>query len=271
MKQGSFPELERHLYEVSDPSHSRYGQHLKPSDIHALTAPPAHALDAVHDWLESSNIRLEDLEYTPAKDWVVVALPVSQVEELLDTEYHEYENANGDRVVRTTKYGLPKHLHDMIDVVAPTNYFGNPSKLRGDGHSDLKKRSSDSMIVDLEVEPASSRVQSLAANAAAAPGNLSAVCNPERVTSLCLRTLYNTVDYTPKVPKLNYVGTTNYLNQTPIYSDFKIWLQKYRPDADPNYQYSYQVIDNGANNQSPNADILEANLDVQVRVIPLFA
>ncbi|EME45618.1 hypothetical protein DOTSEDRAFT_71348 [Dothistroma septosporum NZE10] len=264
MKQGSFSELERHLYEVSDPAHSRYGQHLAASDVHALTAPPAHALDAVHDWLGSSNIQLEQLEYTPAKDWIVVALPVSQVEELLDTEYHEYENADGDRIVRTPKYGLPKHLHDLIDVVAPTNYFSKPSKSEGNGHSDLKKRSSDSRIVDLDAEPAISRAQYLAINAAAASGSLSAVCNPERVTSLCLRTLYNTVDYTPKVPELNYVGTTNYLNETPIYSDFKIWLQKYRTDANPDYKYSYQVIDGGADNQSPNPDIVEANLDVQM-------
>lgn len=52
LKQGSFDELERHLYEVSDPSHSRYGQHLSEDEVHELVAPPSHAISAVEDWLQ---------------------------------------------------------------------------------------------------------------------------------------------------------------------------------------------------------------------------
>jgi tripeptidyl-peptidase-1 len=35
----SFNELERELYEVSDPSHARYGQHLSPEEVNSLVAP----------------------------------------------------------------------------------------------------------------------------------------------------------------------------------------------------------------------------------------
>lgn len=54
LKQASFDQLEKELYEVSDPSHSRYGQHLSTSDIHALTAPTEDALVAVEAWLQVS-------------------------------------------------------------------------------------------------------------------------------------------------------------------------------------------------------------------------
>lgn len=121
MKQGSFDELEKQLYEVSDPNHHRYGQHLSADEVSALVAPSEASLNAVHEWLEDNNISLDHVEYTPAKDWVVVALPVSAVEELLDTEYHVYENDAGTRLVRTTQYSLPKSLHDHIDVIQPTN------------------------------------------------------------------------------------------------------------------------------------------------------
>lgn len=121
MKQGSFDELERHLYEVSDPDHHRYGQHLSADEVSSLVAPSEQSLDAVHEWLEDNNVRLDQVEYTPAKDWIVVALPVSEVEELLDTEYHVYEDDKKSRIVRTTQYSLPKSLHGHIDVIQPTN------------------------------------------------------------------------------------------------------------------------------------------------------
>lgn len=102
----------------------------------------------------------------------------------------------------------------------------------------------------------------------ASSGDAAAVCNVSAVTSLCLRTLYNTVDYVPKVPQLNYVGTTNYLNESANYSDFHIFMSKYRSDSKPSYQYSYQTIDGGINMQAPETEFygdrdVEANLDVQ--------
>lgn len=39
-------------------------------------------------------------------------------------------------------------------------------------------------------------------------------CLTAAVTLACVRDLYKTSDYTPKVPNKNYVGITNYLNQT---------------------------------------------------------
>lgn len=52
LKQAAFHELERHLYEVSDPSHARYGQHLSADDIHPLVAPTKDALNALQGWLK---------------------------------------------------------------------------------------------------------------------------------------------------------------------------------------------------------------------------
>lgn len=102
----------------------------------------------------------------------------------------------------------------------------------------------------------------------ASSGDAAAVCNVSAVTSLCLRTLYNTVDYVPQVPQLNYVATTNYLNESANYSDFHIYMSRYRSDANPSYQYSYQTIDGGINMQAPETEFfgqrdVEANLDVQ--------
>lgn len=248
--------MERHLYEVSDPDHPRYGQHLRTSDIHALTSPSEDALDAVHEWLEDNDISLDHIEYSPSRDWISVALPISDVEELLDTKYHEFVNLEGTRIVRTTKYSLPRSLHEHVDVVQPTNYFGNTKALGTSpfGMGDWKSGGWH------HSNPPGEGSQ-----------NLSAVCNETAVTNLCLRTLYRTVNYVPRVPEKNYVATTNYLNQTANYSDFHIFMSQQRKDADPSYEYTYQIIANGTNNQNmePLEALemgldLEANQDVQV-------
>lgn len=225
MKQASFDQLEKELYEVSDPSHSRYGQHLSTSDIHALTAPTEDALVAVEAWLQVSlkshhtvqailltlsqghGISADNFHYSPPRDWITIALPVSKVESLLNTEYHEYRHENGAEVVRTTEYSLPRSLHGHIDVIQPTNYFGNP-----------KHHGSGVQISDFDLPVSKVSNSRLTVAAAAAPSaNISAICaNPTNsVSSLCVRTLYNTVDYIPKAPLKNYVGITNYLNETP--------------------------------------------------------
>lgn len=59
-----------------------------------------------------SNLRLQD--------WIIVSLPVAKVEQLLNTEYHQYHHTDGTQVIRTTEYSLPRSLQEHIDIVAPT-------------------------------------------------------------------------------------------------------------------------------------------------------
>lgn len=92
LTQKNFGELEKQLFEVSDPDHENYGNHLSAEEVHELIAPAEHAVNSVHDWLEENNVRLDQVKYSQARDWLVIDLPVSEVESLLDTEYHVYEN-----------------------------------------------------------------------------------------------------------------------------------------------------------------------------------
>jgi tripeptidyl-peptidase-1 len=187
LKQGNFQALEKDLLEVSDPDHARYGKHLSSDEVHAHTAPSVEALDAVHQWLQGHDIFADQLEYSAPKDWVIVSLPVAKVEKLLDTEYHEYEHIDGTQVVRTTQYSLPKSLQRHVDIVAPTNYFGNP-KFFG------------STVRIAEESTPDNEIAASSLDATAAPLG----CLTTGVTLNCVRSLYQTIDYTPKVP--NKVG-----------------------------------------------------------------
>jgi tripeptidyl-peptidase-1 len=85
LPQQNFHALEKHLYEVSDPDHNRYGQHLSKEEVEALVAPHKDSLDAVDEWLSGFGFKEKDLIRSPAKDWIKITVPVSMAEKLLDT------------------------------------------------------------------------------------------------------------------------------------------------------------------------------------------
>ncbi|ORY09202.1 tripeptidyl-peptidase 1 precursor [Clohesyomyces aquaticus] len=248
LKQGNFDELERHLYEVSDPDHERYGKHLCAEEVDELVKPSKETSDAVHEWLRENGIN--EMEYSSAKDWIVVRLPVAFVERLLDTEYHNFKHTDGHIVARTTHWSLPRHLHDHIDTIQPTTSFFRAAP-----------KEQDYVQIPPTVPPGYKRPSN---------ASLSAVCNVTSVTPKCFATLYATKLYKPKSAGENKVAFANYLGEIPIRPDTELFLKKYRPEAVASAKFKQYSIDNGpvqdgplTLNQSAEGISHEANLDVQ--------
>jgi tripeptidyl-peptidase-1 len=272
LKQSQFDELERHLYEgkngcaastalpladcsiVSDPAHSRYGQHLTEAEVNELVKPSDDALELVHEWLFDHGIEATSLHYSPAKDWIRLSLPVSDVESLLETEYSVFEHEEGGQIVRAPEWSLPKHLHEHIDVIQPTTSFFAPRAMR----STLKTVAPEGWKPP---KPISHPTNPTVAQ----------VCNETAVTPLCLRTLYGTYDYTPKAAGKNKVGLNDFLGESNNRSDAYIFLNEYRPEAAAAaYEFSVEVIADGNNEQTQenatelaNGKDLEGNLDAE--------
>ena len=85
LPQPRFSELEKHLYEVSDPEHERYGQHLTKEDVEELVAPHPDSLDAVNTWFASLGLSENELVRSPAQDWITTTVPIYKAEQMLDT------------------------------------------------------------------------------------------------------------------------------------------------------------------------------------------
>lgn len=85
LPQANFAELERHLHEISDPSHSRYGQHLSKAEVEAFVAPKQESIKLVDDWLTSFGLGLNDVSRSSARDWIIVRVPVRIAEKMLNT------------------------------------------------------------------------------------------------------------------------------------------------------------------------------------------
>jgi tripeptidyl-peptidase-1 len=164
---------------VSDPSHHRYGQHLSANEVNDLVKPSSKALDQVHQWLQANNISESKLQYSSAKDWIKVTLPVSSVEQLLDTKYSVYKHTDGTHLIRTPKWSLPLHLHEHIETIQPTNSF-------------LRPRAKRSNLKTLPADAAAQYTVGSPFVAAGTAQTVEDVCNVTAVTPLCLRTLYGT-------------------------------------------------------------------------------
>lgn len=240
---------------VSNPEHARYGQHLTESEVNELIKPTDEALELVHEWLADYGVQPSELEYSPAKDWIKLSLPVSDVENLLDTEFSVFEHEEGGYIVRTPEWSLPQHLHEHIDVIQPTNSFFRARAMA----STLK-------YVKPQGDPKPPKPESYPSNA-----TLSEVCDENAVTPLCLRTLYGTVDYVVQAAGKNKVGLNDFLGESNNRSDVSLFLQRYRPEAvKAAHEFDVVVIAGGTNDQSQenataleNGTELEGNLDAE--------
>jgi len=210
--------------------------------VNKLVKPSKDALNDVHDWLESHGVDRAQSNYSSAKDWIKAQLPVSNIERLLDTQYFIYEYEDGTQLVRAAGWSLPSHLHEHIETVQPTNSFFRPKPHR---------RSLDIVQPDIEIRAEPSRHQKEVLKVSQ-DATLAQVCNTTPVTPICLRTLYGTIDYNPKMPGKNKVALNNYDGQTSNRSDVAVFLSQYRPDAVPAAQtFTIDVLSGGADQQSP--------------------
>ena len=85
LHQPHFSTLEKHLLEVSNPKHERYGAYLSKEETEALMAPHPETLDVVSEWLSSHGIEKEHLYWSSPQDWVTIRVPVALAEEMLNT------------------------------------------------------------------------------------------------------------------------------------------------------------------------------------------
>ncbi|KAG0702391.1 peptidase S8/S53 domain-containing protein [Suillus ampliporus] len=249
LPQPKFPELEQHLWEVSDPSHPRYGAHLSKQETEALMTPHPETLDVVSEWLASHGLVEEDLIRSSAKDWVTIRVPVGLAEEMLDTTYHVYKHAEtGEGIVRTTSYSLPDILHEHVDLIQPTTMFARFKAFKSTLH-----------WTD-QVQPA---VLSTSGGTITGPaGNEVDASCVDTVTISCLKQLYNAVDYNTSATNCNKLGITGYLEEYANKMDLQQFYELQNPSAYGS-NYTFVSVSDGKNNQSYAAAGIEANLDTQ--------
>ncbi|KAH9990678.1 Pro-kumamolisin [Xylariaceae sp. FL0662B] len=274
--QENFEELERHLREISNPSHRRFRQHLTQDQVNSLIKPSDDTINTVVTWLRDYGIRIEELEFTPAKDWIITpALPVSSIESLLQTSYHVYRRGDQE-LVRAEEWSLPLQLHGLVDIVQPTTSFiqMRPLAITSNSRDAVKGNTTSESLNDAAEDLADGLDILKGIDLNNPPDNLTPdkACNTSAVTPICLRTLYGTLNHKAQGADKNSMALSNYFGEFNNRSDIRQYLKMYRPDAvGAADEFVIKEIAGAINQQSPaNQSQLddgqgrEGNLDAQV-------
>ncbi|TFK81104.1 family S53 protease-like protein [Polyporus arcularius HHB13444] len=226
------------LYSVSDPASSKYGQHLTKQEVESLVAPKSDTKDAVDTWLKTNGLTATTL--SPAGDWISIQVPVSKANELFDANFTTFTNQNtGKDVIRTLSYSLPEVLQGHVDLVHPTVSFPASVELPS---AAKQKRAFHSIV---QRDPSSA-------------------CSADNTTIPCLQELYG-IPLTPATQKNNSLGVTGFFGNNAHRDWLKIFLQTYRPDMDPDTNYTFVGFDGGVDDPTAPS-VSEGELDIQYTV-----
>ncbi|KAA1474733.1 family S53 protease [Dentipellis sp. KUC8613] len=224
--QHDFATLEKKLYAGSTPGSPEYGQYLTKKQVEALVAPAPESVSALDSWLSSHNLSSQQL--SPSGDVRGVNLTVAQANELLSANYSTFVNQAANlTAVRTLSYSIPNDLLAHVTTVYPTTTFPVPPS--GPARSWLPSNQSGDNCVN-------------------------------SFTPACIRQLYG-LPNTPATQKSNRLGVLGTINEWFSDDDFRLFMQTYRPDLPPTFNYTVTSIAGGINNQSDPG--YEASLDVQ--------
>lgn len=169
---------------------------MSKDEVDALVAPHSNSVEIVDSWLAYHNIEpVTDVSRSRAGDWLSVELPVKRAEKLLGTKYNVYKHVRtSETVVRTLEYSLPRAIHDHVNVVTPTTYFGTGKTLTAPHFvkKDLSTRIDPPWICDY--------------------------IGPE-----CVAAAYNMTGYVPQsVKNSNSIAVVGFHNDSSSHADLKV-------------------------------------------------
>lgn len=72
----------------------KYGQHYSAEEVADIFAPSESTVDSIRGWLLSAGIETEKISQSVNKQWLQFDASAVDLEALLGTEYHVYENTN---------------------------------------------------------------------------------------------------------------------------------------------------------------------------------
>ena len=81
-----------YLMGVSHPDSPKYGKHYTVEEVTELFAPSHDTVEAVRSWLHAAGVQADRVTQSVNKQWLQFDAKTSEVERLLKTKYHFYEN-----------------------------------------------------------------------------------------------------------------------------------------------------------------------------------
>ena len=150
IKQTNLDALERKLKMASTPGSSEYGNYLTFKEMAKIAYGRPESVGAVLRALATVGIDLEEVEFTPAKEYATVKMPVSAIEQLFAAEMLVYER-EGKRIGRSKKFTLPKSLIGHVDFVSGVDSFPPRNLVFSTREQNFQPNDSDPTMVNPDV------------------------------------------------------------------------------------------------------------------------
>ncbi|KAI9653657.1 MAG: hypothetical protein M1821_007004 [Bathelium mastoideum] len=254
LAQQNLDQLESKLASVSTPGSATYGQYLNDDELNALFGASKDSATAVTTWLQSSGVT----KFKTQGDSIWFQAPVSTVNSMLGTTFHNFADSTGSTKLRTTQYSVPDELAAHIDLISPTTFFGKTKAMRAahtrKAKAQQKRKALKPRSLPKRQEPASCE--------------LSLVYENETFASFgpaCLKTQYSVNGYKANPRSGSRIGFGSFLNESASFSDVFLF-EKYFNIPAQNFSVVLVNPQDGATAlpQPPSdADDGEANLDSQ--------
>jgi len=115
--------LEQIFWDVSDPQHAKYGQHLTRDEITKVLDVPQSRVDLVKEYFMSAGAT--SVEVNPNNDMLTVTMNAAKVESALETKLGMFTHSESDiSIVRAQgSYHLPEEVHEHVALVGDLLQF----------------------------------------------------------------------------------------------------------------------------------------------------
>ena len=174
----------------SDPKSPEYGKHMSAEEVIEMFAPSEAVVKTVKEWLVGAGFVDEKISLSANKQWIQFDAYAEQVEDLLVTDFFEYEHlASGSKTIAVEEYHIPLHLREHIDYITPgVKLRPDPSKLKK-----LKSHQKQEQLEKRGLKPVNSNIDfSADVNiAASGPPPLNSSACDTYLTVACIRAQYN--------------------------------------------------------------------------------
>jgi tripeptidyl-peptidase-1 len=262
LAQSNIHRAEEFILDVAGPSSPKYGQHWTPQQIAKTFAPSKETVEEVKEWLQAAGISVTRVSMVTSSGWLTFNATASEMEGLLNTEYHVYEHVEtGLLQIASDTYSVPAVVRRYVEFITPTLHFGTAALIPRRVEAKQKAKTRDAKRATTSEKSAHSlAILGNTTTPGVDPNDLSNCSNA--ITLACLRYLYRIPDEPLTAPN-NSIGIMEYGTQNYIESDLEMFFETYAPSLAGSVPVLHS-IDGGAIGylEDPNLNI-ESDLDFQ--------
>ncbi|KAJ6105126.1 hypothetical protein N7523_010200 [Penicillium sp. IBT 18751x] len=242
------------LMEMSNPSSSRYGQHMSESEVIDLFAPSQESVGSVLGWLESSGVATDRISQSVNKQWIQFDADAEELEKLLRTEYYLYAHSETGRShVACREYHVPSSVREHVDYITPGITLREVTGVGRHSSPNIKKRVANGLPPILE--PIAIPLEQLL-------GRLLDFCDVA-ITPQCIRDMYNITEGT-SANQGNELGIFEGIGDVYAQEDLNLFFTTLASDIPTGTHPTLKAVD-GAKAPAPLQSAgPESDLDFQI-------